>query len=312
MISVALATYNGEKYITEQLQSIYGQTRKVDEIVISDDCSTDATVELIKEFAERYSDCNIRLLKNETNLGYKGNFRKALELCEGNIIFLCDQDDVWNENKVEILEGILNDHTEVALISSAFVQIDGLGKVVSDSKNLYKQELHQSEFTLVPLQDLIFHNISQGCAMAFRKEIKESYLKAYTDELPHDWILNVVAAMQKKCYFINRSLFGYRIHDNNAIGVNDNMTLNDKNTLETRAFDAKQALKILKLIQRLDDEFYLQNPWLEEIRIFSENHVKFLQNKNLRGILLQNFNSCYKKLKTIRGRLLDIYFVLNK
>ena len=312
MISVAMATYNGEKYITEQLQSIYYQTRRVDEIVITDDCSTDETVTMVREFMKRYPDCKVRLFVNDTNLGDREKFRKAVSLCVGDIIFLSDQDDIWKEDKVEVLECILTSHAEVSLVSSSFVQIDSAGNVVSENKNLYKKRIKSDEPVEVPLEDLIFHNISQGCAMAFKKEVRDLFLKHFTEELPHDWILNVVAAMQKKCYYVKRALFCYRIHEKNTIGTNDNMTLQMKNTLGTRIFDAQQAIKVLTLIESVDSVFYHKNAWLEKTKRFSKNHVQYLENRSLNGLLIQNFNPCYKKLKTFRGRILDIYFVLHK
>lgn len=308
MISVALATYNGEKYIAEQLQSIFTQTRKVDEIVITDDCSKDDTVAVIRKFAEEHPECQIRLYENEINLGYKENFRKAISMCEGDIIFLSDQDDVWKAEKVAVLESILRSTEEVALVSSSFDQIDGEGRAVATNKTLYHKKIKAGQMIPVPLEDLIFHNISQGCAMAFKKEIKNLFLESFTEELPHDWILNVVAAMQKKCYFIRRALFCYRVHEHNTTGINDNQALQQKNTLEHRTFDAKQAVKVLDLIRHADDVFYQENPSLAEAEAFAKSHVKYLQTGDVKGLLLQNFDSNYKRLKSVKGRLLDIYF----
>lgn len=308
MISVAMATYNGEKYIAEQLKSICNQTQKVDELIIVDDCSTDHTVAVIHEYICQYQDCNIRLFMNETNLGYKRNFQKALSLCEGDIILLCDQDDIWQNNKVEVLAGILKSRTELSLVSSSFIQIDGDGKVVSDNKNAYKKQMEQHELVAVPLEDLIFHNISQGCSMALKKEIKDLYLKFFGEELPHDWMLNVIAAMQKKCYYLNSPLFYYRIHDKNTIGLNEGLTLKKKNSLEVRMHDAVQAIKVLNWIEKMDNAFYSENPWLKAMKSFSVNHVEYLKNKKFLGIVFQNFSPYYRKLKTVRGRVLDMFF----
>ena len=101
MISVAMATFNGEPYIQEQLDSIYNQTRKVDEIIIVDDCSTDSTVRVIEQYILSHKDIDIKLYKNEENLGYKKNFKKAISLCHGDYVFLSDQDDIWMTDKIE-------------------------------------------------------------------------------------------------------------------------------------------------------------------------------------------------------------------
>ena len=99
MISIALCTYNGESYIVELLLSIINQTLQPDEIIICDDKSTDNTVKKTKLILDGWSG-NYRLIVNESNLGYKKNFQKAISLCSGDIIFLCDQDDVWDTTKI--------------------------------------------------------------------------------------------------------------------------------------------------------------------------------------------------------------------
>ena len=106
MISVAMTTYNGEKYVKEQLESILEQTKPVDEIVIMDDKSTDETVEIIKKIQEK-SEVNIILEVNKENVGYIENFRRAIKKTKCYIIFLCDQDDVWYKGKVEVMSGLM-------------------------------------------------------------------------------------------------------------------------------------------------------------------------------------------------------------
>ena len=306
MISVAMATYNGAEYIIEQLDSIRRQTKSVDEVVIVDDCSKDETVSLVRAFNEKYPDLNIKLYENEENLGYKKNFKKALSLCDGEILFLCDQDDAWKENKVEVLCNIFETRPEVGLVSSAFVYLGG------KEKSLYARKMKAGELVEVPVEDLIFHNISQGCAMAMTKEIRDEFLEKFTEKLPHDWVLNVIAAMKKKCYYLNEYLFYYRIHDKNTIGLSDDLTLQKKRTLEIRTHDAKQAVVVLDVIKEANEIFYLEEAKLEEMRSFAILHVENLEKKRFIGIFKQNFNKNYKKLKSFRGRIMDIIFVLNK
>ena len=120
MISVAMATFNGEPYIQEQLDSIYNQTRKVDEIIIVDDCSTDSTVRVIEQYILSHKDIDIKLYKNEENLGYKKNFKKAISLCHGDYVFLSDQDDIWKVNKVEDMISIMEENPNISVLASSF------------------------------------------------------------------------------------------------------------------------------------------------------------------------------------------------
>lgn len=311
-ISVAMASYNGEKFILEQLASIYNQTRKVDEIVIVDDCSKDGTVAAILGFLEEHSECKIHLYENAKNLGYKKNFHKAMSLCEGDIILLCDQDDVWLENKVEKLLEIFQANDDVSLVSSSFKKMNNGGKINDKIDSAYRRKIKEKALVPVPIEDLVFHNISQGCAMALRKEIRDLYLKFFTEELPHDWVLNIIATMKKKCYYLNEVLFLYRIHDNNTIGLNENLTIQKKNSIDVRTHDARQAVKVLNFIKDIDEMYYKENDWLVKADFFAKEHIACIEERKMFSVMLQNFNSCYRKLKTFRGRLLDMFFCMKK
>ena len=144
--------------------------------------------------------------------------------------------------------------------------------------------------------------------MAMRKEIKDMYLEHFTEELPHDWMLNVIAAMQKKCYYLNKALFYYRIHDNNTIGLNEGLTLKKKNTFKVREHDARQAINVTQFIEDVDEDYHNQSLFVLKAKIFAINHVKNLREKKWIKLIFQNFNPYYWKLKTLRGRLLDIAF----
>ena len=100
MIGLAMSTYNGEKYIEEQLESIKKQSMKVDHVIIIDDCSDDETYKIIKKFTEN-NGLNWIVQQNSKNLGWKSNFLKIIEMLEDDYIFFCDQDDIWDKDKVK-------------------------------------------------------------------------------------------------------------------------------------------------------------------------------------------------------------------
>ena len=109
MISIAMATYNGEKFIREQLDSILAQTITDWELIVCDDVSIDATITILEEYAKK--DGRIQIHKNKVNLGFKRNFEKAISLCSGDYIALYDQDDIWYPNHLEILYNQIGDHS---------------------------------------------------------------------------------------------------------------------------------------------------------------------------------------------------------
>lgn len=120
-ISIAMATYNGAKYLQEQLDSFLYQTRQPDELVVCDDGSTDATLDILEDFRQQ-APFAVRVYRNEVNLGYIKNFEKALSLCTGDIIFLSDQDDVWLCKKIKQIEGIfLSDSSAMVVVNDQFV-----------------------------------------------------------------------------------------------------------------------------------------------------------------------------------------------
>ncbi|HEX8306955.1 MAG TPA: glycosyltransferase [Allosphingosinicella sp.] len=204
IVSVALATYNGRAYLPEQLASLAAQTRRPDELVVCDDGSNDGTVELLEEFA-RTAPFRVRIYRNERNLGVLRNFEKALSLCEGDIVFLSDQDDVWLTDKIE---------TVVAL----FEKDPGALAIVNDK--LIADE------DLVPTGATMLGNIRgfgspdgnfvAGCCSAFRREWLKIALPIPKGAIAHDtWLVGLAHRLQVAS-ICERPLQYYRRHGANV------------------------------------------------------------------------------------------------
>ena len=121
-VSLVMAVYNGEKYLIEQLDSIRKQTYLIDEVILIDDVSTDNSYELIHQYIDGYKLINWKLIKNENNLGYRKNFKKGLEIVDGDIIFLSDQDDRWHLNKIEVMVEKMSQSTILSLNSMLVIK----------------------------------------------------------------------------------------------------------------------------------------------------------------------------------------------
>ncbi|MEA2020071.1 MAG: glycosyltransferase family 2 protein [Campylobacterota bacterium] len=201
-ISVCIATYNGERYIKEQLDSILDQLEVNDEVVISDDSSTDNTIEIIKS----YNDIKIRLFENQKFKSPIYNFENALKQANGDIIILSDQDDIWKPNKIETIKMYMKEYDLV--LSDADI-IDENGKSLNES--FYK--LNGSKSGLVKN---IVKNSYLGCTMAFNRKILGKSLPFPKDIPMHDWWIGLIAEMYGKTYFIEDRLISYRRHGNNA------------------------------------------------------------------------------------------------
>lgn len=197
-----MATYNGEKYIKEQLDSILSQLSACDEIIISDDGSNDNTINIIKSF----NDSRIRLLHHKSVLGSSfikatRNFEHALMHAKGDYIFLSDQDDIWKNNKVKVSLRYLQ---EYICIKSDIEILNGKDKIVKVKK--IKNTLLGNIITL-PFR---------GCCMAFRRELLHWILPIPNGVLVHDAWIGCLACMVGKCKSIDESLLFYRIHSNNV------------------------------------------------------------------------------------------------
>ena len=219
-LSIALATYNGEHYIREQLDSIVRQTRLPDELVISDDASADSTLDIIKDF-ERSAPFPVKLQVNQKRLGSTLNFESAIRTCSGDIIFLCDQDDIWYPDKIaRIEESFVNNPEAGAVFTDADIVNQDLQ---SYGPKLWKKGRFSSrEQELVNEGDaftvLLKHFVVTGATMAFRSSFKK-IIFPIPEEWVHDaWIAFLISA-SSSLVAIQTPLIAYRQHDSNQIGV---------------------------------------------------------------------------------------------
>lgn len=202
MISVCIATYNGATYIGQQLASILKQLGPTDEIVISDDASTDATRDVVTAFG----DARIRLVDGPATGSLIANFEHALTLAKGDVIFLADQDDVWMDNKVAVTMAYLK--TCDCVVSDATV-VDSHLNVIAPSFFALNGTRRGRLF------NLIVRNGYLGCCMAFRRNVLEAVLPFKADIPMHDiWIGNV-AAFRFRLRFVPEQLVMFRRHEGN-------------------------------------------------------------------------------------------------
>lgn len=202
MISVCMATYNGEKYLKEQIDSILIQLSIEDELIISDDGSMDTTLSILAS----YNDPRIHYMENKGKHGVVSNFENALKHAVGDYIFLCDQDDIWNYDKVKIVISKLK--TNDLVVHDAEL-IDKDGK--SMKKNYYSL-MHQGTGFLSNLIKTRF----LGCCMAFTKEVKEACLPFPKGIAGHDFWIGIYSILKFKVIFIDDILIKYRRHENNV------------------------------------------------------------------------------------------------
>jgi len=220
MLSVALCTYNGEKYIEEQLNSILKQTLPVDEIVICDDGSTDRTLQII---ASLNNDTNptIHVHHNETNIGPIRNFLKAINLCSGDIIFLSDQDDIWFPNKVETIYNYFKSHIQTDALFTDAILIDSNGRLFNDNYTLwsyYFDDISRKRCEIgLMIEEFCTTAHATGATMAFRKQLTKRFPQRY--DIWHDEMIARLAVSSHSLAYLPECLIRYRIHNNQQIGI---------------------------------------------------------------------------------------------
>ncbi len=241
MISVALCTYNGEKYLEEQLQSILKQTKPVDEIVVCDDRSTDRTIEILKKY--RKIDSRFKIFRNHKNLGTIKNFEKAINLTSGDFIFLSDQDDVWYKDKVEGMMNFFSIKPQCLLLFSNGNIIDEKGNLMNSTlwdkwkfDSNCKIKWNDNKNAIIDL--LNNQNKVTGATAAFRSSLKKEILpikppKGYW----HDTWIALHAAYRNGLFFLDKVTINYRIHDNQQVGERDGGWKIDRYYIKNKEFN---------------------------------------------------------------------------
>ena len=222
-LSIAMCTYNGAAYLSEQLESIAAQTRLPDELVVCDDRSSDGlTCEIVKAFANQVQ-FPVRLFVNRKNLGGKKNFQKAIGRCQGDIVFFCGQDDVWKQNKLARIEAVFSSAPEVGLVfTDAEVVSEDLHTLVdslvenSDFGTESQALIKKGQALRVFLQG----NVVTGATMAFRACLRPFVLPIPGDTILQEdaWIALIIAAVAP-VVFLKEPLIKYRQHVGQQIGV---------------------------------------------------------------------------------------------
>lgn len=220
-VSVCMATYNGERFLADQLESILQQLEATDELIISDDHSTDQTQAILTSYAAQ--DKRIHLYKNlPERKGVLGNFTTALEKAQGEVVFLADQDDIWFPDKRNVMVHCFAEHQSAQVVMSDLVVIDG-----------EKEVLAPSYIKLRHCQTGFLHNLYKnsyvGCAMAVRTSFLKTVGLPFPKNLPmHDMWLGLLADYQQAALILSVPLVYYRRHGTTATQLESHSSLGQK------------------------------------------------------------------------------------
>lgn len=297
MISVAVATYNGIKFIEEQLNSICNQTVIPDEIIIQDDLSNDGTYEFVIKYAQKHKNINWKVMQNKENLGYKKNFYEALCKTNGDYIFLCDQDDIWFKDKIENMINVMKNNSKILLLCS-------------NLKSFYiekcKNKINEEKFGFKKIINFKFgaHCINTprpGCSFCVKRELLDEYIEKINFDIPHDNYLWQLACLKGQAYLYNRNTMNYRRHANNASNNKKNSINKRLNAINIQINEINNMIKLVKDENKIIS-FLKKQKYVFEMRY---NCVK--TRDIICNIKLIKYNKYYYNM---RLWLSDMYYIL--
>ena len=272
-IDILMATYNGEKYLAEQLDSIINQTYHNWNLLIRDDNSTDRTLEIIQDYQKK--DNRIKLLKdNEGNLGIVKNFEELLKNSESEFIMFSDQDDIWIENKLDVY-----------LKTAEKIKIKGF-LLHSDAILFNKNKSDASTRTFISkkaekkgLENTFFNYFVQGATILISKEIKNFILPFPKEAYLHDRYIHIVTELFFERIFINQPLIYYRQHDNNQIGAKNSLKKLSKRYFDNRDYTMIKAIFLKNEELLTDNKKRLIEEYFEITDVKKNRFKRFLDLK---------------------------------
>jgi len=279
-ISVVLCTFNGARYLREQLESIAQQTRLPAELVVCDDQSVDGTISILRDFAAEVP-FPVRIFENEQRLGSTRNFDKAIGLADRDLIALCDQDDRWAPNKLEKLSEILSTDPFAGAIFSDANLIDENSKSIGlrlFAKHKFSISKRRS-FLNNPTSMLLKHDVVTGSTLMFRASLRV-HCQPITDSWIHDGWLTWMIALHSKILLTSDALTDYRIHGGQQLGVGESRTgVSERPGAETRR---QHYARVANQFQDLLD-YLLAHGWRQqgELVVQLREKVAFLRRQSI-------------------------------
>lgn len=304
-VSIVLATYNGSKYILEQLDSIKNQSLPADEVLIFDDRSQDNTVEIVKNFIKAYGLKNWKFESNCINKGYARNFMDGIAKAKGELVFLCDQDDIWFQDKLKEMTEIMEKNSQISLLASSYNPFYSQGSV-SITNQVIRQMKDNRMVEKYKFTPLFFHVQRPGCVYCFRKSFFDYINQYWIEGYPHDAILWHLASVTETLYLYNKITISFRRHNANS-STKKIHTLKDR--IHQLDLDCKISNQLLLAIndKNLNISSYVANIVRKNDK-FIKTRKRVIENRNLFDAMILAFKYKHYYL-TKRSRFGDIYLI---
>ena len=316
MISVAMTTYNGERYIIQQLESIYKQSMPVDEVIICDDGSKDNTVNLVNDFIRDRALESWRMIQNEKNLRYSKNFFKAISMCAGDYIFFADQDDIWYKDKVKLMIKKMEESPDILALSTGYTIIDKRGKEK-------KHVLLASQNRLLTIKETGANSLIKGCTMCIRKELDR--MLEHSDlnfelQLGHDWYYNFLAVLSGKNVLLAQPLLYYRVHGENISLKRNSRTMALATTKINRIAIFNEIINSMEIVtkryEKIAEKDEEKQKDLKLLIKFNKCRKNFIEGRYVKIFSLMKMIKCYRDISfsckdALHSFLSDVMYAFN-
>lgn len=311
LVSVIIATYCGEKFLEDQLQSLLQQSYKPDEVIISDDGSGDSTIDIAKNFIQKNNlENKWHIYINKKNKGYAKNFLEAALKAKGKFILFCDQDDLWEEDKIEITIKEMKKNQDIKVLASnlkPFTFEENTRKW--DKKSLESMAINDGSIKRILFNEENFHLKRSGCTMCITKEFLHSIMPYWIEKWAHDDFVWKLSLANNGLGILQKITVNRRMHENNATVVRQRSQEWRINQLNDLKDQEKSYLKYIK-------ENEISNK-MEKIEIIEKNiksldlRIDLINKKKIWNwiILFSNYKKCYPRIK---GLYLDLFLTFRK
>lgn len=289
-----MTTYNGSKYIKEQLDSILDQSFADYELIICDDCSSDDTQLILKKYSKK--DSRIKIIFNETNIGFIKNFEQAIKLCTGDYIAFSDQDDIWKKNHLQELVDNIKDNL---MICSDSLLFNDKGTICSMKESLTLDFIPEQQDMFYYL---LFNNFVQGSTSLVKKELFNYVNEFYNNQVFfHDHWLALYAAYLNKLVYLDKQLLLYRQHESNVTNnkkksfynllqkTKKRSAINDREKILKKFCLTQNTIKNNMLLEAI--KFYKQNTLKDRI-----NSIRYLMNNYKKIYATRTYKYCFARV----------------
>ena len=284
-IDILLATYNGEKYLKEQLDSLLNQTYSNIQIIISDDCSQDKTKEILETY-QKYPQ--IKIYYQEKNIGYVKNFEFLLKHVEHNLYMLCDQDDVWLPNKIEKTYKKLEEENADIVFTDLEI-VNEKGEQLSNSFNTKMHKIHKIKKTIETNKLAYLYNTMTGCTILAKSEGIEQILPLpeNTKYIIHDSWIALISSLNKKVAYLDEPTVLYRQHVENQVGAN------------RQSYNADNFSEIRKLFLEVKEELFstyleYQSKFPDDLKTLNKQAKDYFDSIKDKKISFRGWNIFHK------------------